>query len=52
MASADKTPILDWSGTPVNLIGEKIEDPPIHGCEVCDCPILHYGRMVMSSDLS
>ncbi len=29
-----------------NLLGEKIEDPPLHGCEVCDMPILHYGRMV------
>ncbi|RUS87995.1 hypothetical protein EGW08_004273 [Elysia chlorotica] len=30
----------------VNLIGEKIYDKTIHLCEVCELPILVYGRML------
>lgn len=30
----------------LNLIGEKVTDPVIHSCELCDLPILIYGRVV------
>ena len=36
---------LAWDH-PLNLMGRAIMDPLIHVCEVCDRPILIYGRMV------
>ena len=36
---------LDWDH-PVSLIGEKVPSPRIHICEICDKPILIYGRML------
>lgn len=36
---------LSWDHT-LNLIGRAIHRPLIHICEVCDKPILIYGRMV------
>uniref|UniRef100_A0A915JP11 RING-type domain-containing protein n=1 Tax=Romanomermis culicivorax TaxID=13658 RepID=A0A915JP11_ROMCU len=36
---------LNWNYT-INLIGEKVPDPDIHCCEICDLPILIYGRML------
>ena len=32
----------------LNLIGRPVINPLLHICEVCDLPILIYGRMVTS----
>ncbi len=37
---------LNWD-QPVNIVGRAVKDPLIHICEICDRPILIYGRMVM-----
>ncbi|XP_058442924.1 E3 ubiquitin-protein ligase Hakai [Malaya genurostris] len=36
---------LDWDHK-VNLIGEKVLNPMIYICDLCDKPILIYGRMI------
>lgn len=30
----------------LNLIGRKVKDPMIHICDICNRPILSYGRMI------
>lgn len=35
---------LDWSHK-VLLVGEKVQNPMIHICEICTLPILIYGRL-------
>lgn len=36
---------LKWDHK-VSLIGEKVWNPMIHSCDLCDKPILIYGRMI------
>ena len=36
---------LQWD-QPLNLVGRPIPGPLLHICELCDRPILIYGRMV------
>ncbi|CAD5115378.1 DgyrCDS4356 [Dimorphilus gyrociliatus] len=40
-----KNGFLQWDHK-VNLLGEKMQDIDIHCCELCDRPILTYGRML------
>ena len=40
-----KTNQMEWKFK-ANLVGEKILNPAIYLCDLCNLPILIYGRMV------
>jgi len=45
MEPAEPGPTITWN-CEVHFIGEKVIDPVIHFCDICDHPILVYGRLI------